>query len=222
MSLEHWKIILETYDRVQGLLKKHLPVRPTGAKDKDKAPRRGPEDLQELQAAIVEELVELQRELVPRTDSSEQNWTSQRVEDVIRPLSYLFDETVLLRLSEAEQAIWPLVQKRLFLIDAGGDHFYEFADEKLGRADTPSLVFEVLHFCLSAGFQGNLELWPARVEEYKKKLSQRIPRPDPPPEPAPQQPTDEAPQPYEFPFQYYVATGFVIVCLPVVLWVLSN
>jgi type VI secretion system protein ImpK len=221
MSLENWKSILETHDRVQGLLKKHLPVRPANAKDKDKAPRRGPEDLQELQSAIVDELVELQRELIPRTESSEERWTSVYVLDVIRPLSYLFDEMVLLRLSEPEQAIWPLVQKRLFLVDAGGDHFYEFTDEKLGRADTPSLVFEVLHFCLSAGFQGNLELWPARVEEYKKKLSQRIPRPDPPPEPAPPPPA-EAAQPYEFPLRYYVTAGFVIVCLPVVLWVLSN
>lgn len=221
MSLEHWKIILETYDRVQGLLKRHLPVRPAGARDKDKAPRRGPEDLQELQAAIVDELVELQRELIPRTESSERSWSSEHVLDVIRPLSYLFDETVLLRLSEAEQAIWPLVQKRLFLVDAGGDHFYEFADEKLGRADTPSLVFEVLHFCLSAGFQGNLELWPARVEDYKKKLSQRIPKPDPLPAPAPP-PATEAPQPYEFPLRYYVTAGAVVVCLPVVLWVLSN
>jgi type VI secretion system protein ImpK len=221
MSLEHWKNILETYDRVQALLKKHLPVRPAGAKDKDKAPRRGPEDLEELQSAIVDELVELQRELIPRTESSERGWTSEHVLDVIRPLSYLFDETVLLRLSEAEQAIWPLVQKRLFLVDAGGDHFYEFADEKLGRADTPSLVFEVLHFCLSAGFQGNLELWPARVEEYKKKLSQRIPKPDPLPAPSPP-PATEAPMPYEFPLRYYLATGFVIVGMPVVLWALSN
>jgi type VI secretion system protein ImpK len=221
MSLEHWKNILETYDRVQALLKKHLPVRPAGAKEKDKAPRRGPEDLQELQSAIVEELVELQRELIPRKEFSEEHWTSERVLDVIRPLSYLFDETVLLRLSEAEQAIWPLVQKRLFLVDAGGDHFYEFADEKLGRSDTPSLVFEVLHFCLSAGFQGNLELWPARVEDYKKKLAERIPKPEPTPAPAPP-PSTEAPQPYEFPLRYYLAAGFVIVCLPMVLWVLSN
>ncbi len=221
MSLEQWKNILETYDRVQGLLKKHLPVRPAGAREKDKAPRRGPEDLQELQSAIVDELVELQRELIPRTESTGRDWTSEHVLDVIRPLSYLFDETVLLRLSEAEQAIWPLVQKRLFFVDAGGDHFYEFADEKLGHAGTPSLVFEVLHFCLSAGFQGNLELWPARVEEYKKKLAERIPKPDPPPEPAPP-PATEALQPYEFPLRYYLTAGFVIVCLPVVLWVLSN
>ncbi len=32
----------------------------------------------------------------------------------------------------------------------------------------------------------------------------------------------EAPLPHETPLSYYLTAGFVIVCLPVVLWVLSN
>ena len=219
MSLEHWNAIIETYERVQELITTQLPTQP--ANPKQKAPRRGAEDLQELQEQIVQELVALQTALVPLMEEEGAAWTSQYIQDVIRPLSYLFDEKVLLRLGEGEQGFWPLVQKRLFKEDAGGDHFYEFTEEKLSRGDTPSLVFEVLHFCLSAGFKGNLEVWPARVEDYKRKLAERIPKPESVPAPAPSQPAEE-PVAYEFPLRYYLATGFVIVALPVVLWVLSN
>lgn len=219
MSLDHWNVILETYERVQVLLNRQLPTQADNLKQK--APRRGIEDLRALQEQIVDELVALQTALVPHMETEGSTWTSRHIQDVIRPLSYLFDEKVLLRLLEGEQALWPLVQKRLFQEDAGGDHFYEFAEEKLARSDTPSLVFEVLHFCLSAGFKGNLEVWPARVEDYKRKLSARIPQPDPAPAPAPAPPAEE-PVPYEFPLRYYLATGFVIVSLPVVLWMLSN
>ena len=65
------------------------------------------------------------------------------------------------------------------------------------------------------------ESWPAKILDYMKELSARIPKPaavTPPPPPPPAEPL----QAYEFPLRYYVTTGFVIVCLPVVLWALSN
>ena len=128
---------------------------------------------------------------------------------------------VRLRLPEDDVEFWPMVQKRLFHEDAGGDLFYEFTEDRLNRSGTPTLIFEVLHFCLSAGFKGNLELWPARIEDYQRRLAERMPRPEPAPKPAPPAPSQAAGA-YEFPLRYYLAAGFVIVALPVVLWVLSN
>ncbi len=200
MNLEHWKAILGTYRHVVSLL--------------DARPRMKPEDLVFLQQQMLDEMFKLQRALSV-------DLRAGLVEDLLRPLTFLFDELVLRKLEEDLQPSWPMLQRHFFHVDAGGDLFYEFAEEKLRQPDTPSLIFEVLHFCLSAGFTGRYESWPAKVNDYMKALAARISRPPPTTPPPPLPPAEPMPA-YEFPLRYYLTTGFVIVSLPVVLWVLSN
>lgn len=204
MNLEHWKAILGTYRQGVALIEKLLPP---GSPVK-------PERLQYLQEQLIEELFKLQRTLSA-------NLRANLVEDLTRPLTYFFDEFVLRRLEDKDPSLWPMLQKHFFNLDWGGDHFYEFTEEKLRQPDTPSLVFEVLHFCLSAGFVGRYANWPAKILDYMKELASRIARPAPVPQPPPPPPAEPV-KAYESPLPYYLTTGFVIVLLPVVLWWLSN
>jgi hypothetical protein len=96
---------------------------------------------------------------------------------VLFPLTIHYDELVLRRLPPLEQTAWPLLQSERFGINDGGDKFYSFADERLAHPDTPTLVFEVLYFCLSDGFIGRYANDPARIAGYKSTLAARIPTP---------------------------------------------
>jgi type VI secretion system protein ImpK len=213
MTLGYWQAILNTHRKVRGLLDRVLPgeVVPTARRMQ---PRVGVEAMHQLEQQILIEIESLKLALSA-------DFRAEEVDDLVRPLSFLFDEMVLRRLSDVEQPLWPLLQHQLFLVDSGGDLFYEFTDERLRRPDTPALVFEVLHFCLASGFTGRYVGQPSRVREYKERLTSRIPKPEPlaPPPPAP---LVTQPAVYEFPVRYYLTTGFVIVSLPVVLWWLSN
>ncbi|HEX8701265.1 MAG TPA: DotU family type IV/VI secretion system protein [Myxococcaceae bacterium] len=213
MKLGYWQAILATHRKVRALLDRVLPgeVVPTARRMQ---PRVGLEAMNQVGQQILIELEGLKLAL-------SSDFRTDEVDELVRPLCFLFDEMVLRRLSDVEQPLWPLLQQQLFLVDSGGDLFYEFADERLRRPDTPALVFEVLHFCLASGFTGRYVGQPSKVREYKERLTARIPKPEPVPAPAPVAPVEQ-PTVYEFPFRYYLTTGFVIVSLPVVLWWLSN
>jgi type VI secretion system protein ImpK len=213
MKLGYWQAILTTHRKVRALIDRLLPgeVVPTARRMQ---PRVGVEAMHQLEQQILIEIESLKLALSA-------DFRVEEVDDLVRPLSFLFDELVLRRLSDVEQPLWPLLQHQLFLVDSGGDLFYEFTDERLRRPDTPALVLEVLHFCLASGFAGRYVGQPSKIREYKERLADRIPRPEPltPPPPAP---VVAQPTVYEFPVRYYLTTGFVIVSLPVVLWWLSN
>jgi type VI secretion system protein ImpK len=143
------------------------------------------------------------------------------VEEALQPYVFLLDELVLRRLCEAEQPLWPLLQQRLFGMDSGGDLFFDQAEARLEHADTPPLLFEVLFFCLLAGFEGRYADNAAKLHEYRERIKARIPRPQPPGAAAASPEVQMMPI-YEFPMRYYLVTGFVVVALPVLLWWLSN
>jgi type VI secretion system protein ImpK len=147
-------------------------------------------------------------------------YRDEELDEALRPFVYLVDEMVLRRLAEAEQADWPLLQYKLFGIDSGGDRFYEMADEKLVQRGASPLVFELLHFCLTAGFEGRYAGNTARLREYKERLAARIPKPEAVPAPPPS--VGHAPLVHAFPWRYYATSGFVVVAVPVLLWWLSR
>jgi hypothetical protein len=126
-----------------------------------------------LRSEILAKLDELRGELAKVLSERE-------VYFVLFPLTIHYDELVLRRLPPKEQTAWPLLQSERFQINDGGDKFYSFAEERLANPDTPPLVFEVLYFCLSDGFNGRYANDPARITSYKSTLAARIPMPKTP------------------------------------------
>jgi type VI secretion system protein ImpK len=212
MKLEHWQSILRTHRQVRALLDQSLPAEP--AEDEVRTQVRvGQQGLAMLQHQLLTEVGGLQNALGGV-------YREEEIDQALRPFVYLVDEMVLRRLADSEQADWPLLQYKLFGIDSGGDRFYELADEKLVERAASPLVFEMLHFCLTAGFEGRYAGNTARLREYKERLAARIPKPEAVPAPPP--PVAQAPLVHAFPLRYYAVSGFVVVAIPVLLWWLSR
>lgn len=213
MKLEHWNSLLAAQRRVRQLLDRALPAEPAPGARRPQS-RVGQEALGHLEQALLVEL-----ELLRATFGADLR--PDEVEDLIRPFVFFLDEWVLRRLSDAEQQLWPLLQQNLFQVDSGGDLFYDFMEEKLRRNDTPPIVFEMIRFCLAAGFTGRLVGQPERIREVKDRISDRIPQPATVAQPAPAV-QQGAPTVYDFPVHYYAVTALIVLGLPVLLWWVSN
>lgn len=212
MKLEHWQLIFKAHQQVRSLLDQWLPAEGLpGARAMVKVGQRGLSQLQEQLLGVVVNL----------TEGLGAAYGVEEVESAQRPFVYLVDELVLRRLAEGDQPNWRLLQYHLFGEDSGGDLFYELADAKLLRPDPSPLVYEMFYFCLTAGFGGRHLGNHAKLREYRERLAALIPRPELVTAP-PRGDAKEAPLLYEFPFRYYVATGFFVLALPVVLWWLSH
>lgn len=124
-------------------------------------------------------LVRLRAELRTKLDSLKDNLVKELTENevylVMFPLVLLCDEMVMTRLPKQQQTLWFLLQSELFQINYGGDVLYDFIDERLAKPDTPTIVFEVLYYCLSAGFVGKFGADGGKVQRYKALLCERIP-----------------------------------------------
>ncbi|MDC0713592.1 DotU family type IV/VI secretion system protein [Stigmatella sp. ncwal1] len=212
MKLEHWQNILRTHRQVLSLLDQSLPAESAEGEARTQV-RVGLQGLVLLQQQLLGEIAGLRNVLGAA-------YREEEVDEALRPFVYLIDELVLRRLADSEQSDWPLLQYKLFGLDSGGDRFYEMADEKLMQRAASPLVFELLHFCLTAGFEGRHAGNAARLREYKERLAARIPKPEAVPAPPP--PVEQAPLVHSFPMRYYAASGFVVLALPVLLWWLSR
>jgi type VI secretion system protein ImpK len=209
MKLSHWKTILQVYRHVDDLLDAELP--PLDASRE----RLSPETLEALARRLQTEVEGLRAALSAELRSED-------VEQALQPFTFLVDEKALRRLDDADAPHWPLLQLRLFGVDSGGDAFFELADSGLRRQDTPPLLFELLHFCLTAGFTGRHVGHPARLREYRERLAARIPQPERVAVPEAHTLAAPAPTVYDFPWRYYAVTAVIILLLPVLLWRLSN
>jgi type VI secretion system protein ImpK len=212
MKLEHWQSILRAHRQVRSLLDQSLPPEPAEGGERTQV-RVGLQGLALLQQQLLAEVNGLQRALGGA-------YREEEIDEALRPFVYLVDELVLRRLADLEQADWPLLQYKLYGIDSGGDRFYELIDEKLVQKGASPLVFEVLHFCLTAGFEGRYAGNTARLREYKERLAARIPKPEAVPAPPPA--AAQAPLVHAFPVRYYAVSGVVVVAVPVLLWWLSR
>lgn len=212
MKLDSWQSILRASREVRALLDQSLPPEPA-AGDAPPQVRVGTEGLQLLQSQLLEVVAGLQKTLG-------EAYREEEVDEAVRPFVYLADELVLRRLAEADQMEWPMLQYKLFGIDSGGDRFYEMADEKLVQKGASPLVFELLHFCLTAGFEGRYAGNTARLREYKERLAARISKPEavaarPPAASGP-------PLVHLFPWRYYAASAGIVIAVPALLWWLSR
>ncbi|OJH40279.1 DotU family type IV/VI secretion system protein [Cystobacter ferrugineus] len=212
MKLEHWQIVFKVYRQVRGLLDQWLPAELPEAAESQLLV--GPAALQQLQTQLLGAVENLRAELGA-------HYRTEEVEDALKPFIYLVDELVLRRLAEAEQTEWPLLQYRLLGQEGGGDLFFELADQRLNQPGTPPLLFELLHFCLTAGFSGRYPGNTAKLREYKQRLAARIITVEPAPAPATAA-ASERPLLYAFPVRYYAATGIGLLGLQLLLWWTSN
>lgn len=132
-----------------------------------------------LQLVDADTLARLRAELRTKLDSLKDNLTKELTESevylVMFPLVLLCDEMVMTRLPKQQQTLWFLLQSELFQINYGGDVLYDFVDERLAKPDTPVIVFEVLYYCLSAGFVGKFGVDGGKVQRYKALLCEHIP-----------------------------------------------
>ena len=213
MKLEHWQSLLRTNREVRSLLDQSLPPEPAEGQERTRV-RVGQQGMALLQQQLLGEVAGLEK-------SFGEAYRAEELDEALRPFVYLIDELVLRRLAEADQMEWPLLQHNRYGTDAGGDRFFELADEKLVQKGASPLVFELLHFCLTAGFEGRYAGNTARLREYKERLAARIPTPDAIPAPPPSGPA-AAPLVHQFPVHYYLGSAFVVVAVPVLLWWLSR
>ena len=212
MKLEHWQDILRTYRQVRVSLDQFQLFEPTAAQTASQV-RVGAQGLALLHQQLLTDVEGLQRALGS-------TYSEEEVREAVRPFVYLIDEMVMQRLADDDHQDWTKLQKTLYQLDSGGDHFYELADEKLGQRGGSLLLFELMHFCLTAGFEGGHQGKPARLREYKERLAARIPRPEITPAPPPAAAT--TPLLHAFPWRYYGVSAVVVMTVPVLLWWLSQ
>jgi type VI protein secretion system component VasF len=103
--------------------------------------------------------------------------TENEVHQILLPLVIHCDELVLRRLPPQDRPTWRMLQNERYKINDGGDVFYQLIEERLLKADTPVLTFEVLYFCLRDGFVGRFESDPSKIAGYMTRLAARIPMP---------------------------------------------
>ena len=169
MKLDLWNAIIALRTDIASLLERTLSsASATQVKDRAAVPTIDEEVLVRLRN-------ELRNKLDGLKDSLGRDLSENEVYLAMFPLVLLCDEMVMSSLPKQQQTLWFLLQSELFQINYGGDVFYEFVDERLAKPDTPTLVFEVLFYCLSAGFVGKFGADGGKVQRYKGLLSERIP-----------------------------------------------
>ncbi len=167
MKLSLWSMIIALRLEISRLLERTLAV------DSTRLGERAPMLL--LDPATLTKLnTELRNKLDALRDNLNRELTENETYLVMFPLVLLCDEMVMTRLSKEQQTSWPLLQSELFQINYGGDVFYDFVDERLEKPDTPPIVFEVLYFCLAAGFVGKFGESGGKVQRYRTLLSEQI------------------------------------------------
>jgi len=167
MNLQVWQELVASHREMSELLAATTPEAAAG--DLDMRPLLGNDAMETLHGQLRQTLARASAKLGSLLDSNE-------LKQILFILAIFVDEKVQRRLAPEEAPKWPLLQRALFDVHDGGDLFYDLLDDRLGRTDTPELVFEVCAFCLSDGFVGRHSRNRQMLEEYKQKLASRIVR----------------------------------------------
>jgi type IV/VI secretion system ImpK/VasF family protein len=117
--------------------------------------------------------------------------------------------------SRGAVARWEPLQSELYEIDNGGELFYSILEERLRQDETHPVVFEIFYFCLNDGFLGMYQGDSRKIDEFKARLAERIPRQaiDGSDEPR----KERKPELIAFPWRYYAVAGGIVVLVYVLL-----
>jgi len=180
MKNEQWEAIhtiFEEMEQLCGDLKSPLNGKvsslSTGTEDAGVPQKTGPEekqneDIVRVRARIRTKLNFLQAKLAETLLERDCYLT-------IFPIVAYFDEYIQANYLNSSHRFWPSLQKELFQIDEGGELFYETLDDILRKPQTLPLIYEVFYFCLNHGFRGKYNDNPVKINEYLKKLREKIP-----------------------------------------------
>ncbi len=128
---------------------------------------------------VTEELIEIRKDIRTQLDFLRASLAEELTERdsylVIFPIVTLCDELIQSRYFEVSQSGWPPLQKELFQIDDAGEVFFEILEDVLRKPQTLPFIYEVFYLCLSHGFQGKYNENPVKIQEYMKKLKEKIP-----------------------------------------------
>jgi type VI protein secretion system component VasF len=126
-----------------------------------------PPDLVVLRSEIRKRLVWLKARLA-------EVLTEREVYYCLFPLVVYTDELVF-SVAESNAVAYEPLQSELYEIDNGGELFYTLIEDLLRKDETLPIIFEIFYFCLNDGFLGLYESDKHKREEYKNRLSFRIP-----------------------------------------------
>lgn len=93
---------------------------------------------------------------------------------VLFPIVVYFDELIQSNYLRGGLK-WPALQKELYSIDDGGVLFYDTLEDILRKPQTLPFVYEVFYFCLCSGFRGRYSEDQVKINEYVRKLTEKIP-----------------------------------------------
>lgn len=167
MKLSHWNLLIAMRLDISRLLDRTLSAENTRFSERNAAAPVDPGTLSRLHG-------ELRNKLDALRDNLSREFTENETYLIMFPLVLLCDEMVMCRLAKEQQTSWSLLQSELFQINYGGDVFYDFVDERLEKPDTPPMVYEVLYFCLAAGFVGKFGESSGKVQRYRSLLAEQL------------------------------------------------
>jgi type VI secretion system protein ImpK len=209
MNLNVWQELVASHREMSERIAATVPEAAAGDLDAMR-PLLGNDAMETLHGQLRQTVARAAAKLAPLLDSAE-------LQRILFLLAIAIDEKVQRRLAPEEAPRWPLLQRALFDVHDGGDVFYDLLDDCLARSDTPYLVFEICHFCLSDGFVGRHSRNRPMIDEYQRKIASRLPR---------SHASDTGyfttaylptPQGTQFPRRYYLYSAAALVLLPFVL-----
>jgi len=206
-DFEVWQELVATSREAADVIESVTPVAAANDLDALRA-ALGPEALDALHGRLRETLARLTAQLSHQLTTAE-------IKEVLFILAIVIDEKVQRRLAADEEHKWPLLQRALLDVHDGGDLFYDFVDDRLQRVDASPLMFELCYFCLSEGFVGRHNRNKQKIEDYKRRLAQRVAGTvSTGPE---EQTTAWQPPVTAGPLRFYLATAAFVLLLPLAL-----
>lgn len=177
MKNEQWAAIHTVFEKVETLAKKlRPPAREGGALEPlsgligdPSTPTSG-----ELASEIVRVRADIRTQLDFLRVKLAESLMERECYLVLFPLVIYFDELVQSRYLYDGKS-WPPLQVELFQIDDGGDLFFTMLDDILAKPQTLPFIFEIYYLCLNHGFKGRYSGNPVKLNEYLKKLRDKIP-----------------------------------------------
>jgi len=181
MKNEQWEAIHVVFEKMEQLCVHLQRPAPSKAAEAKKAEAAEGVPKEEIAPTTTEDfnIVKVRAEIRTQLDFLRVKLAEQLTERdcylVLFPIVAYFDEHVKTCYLAERQLSWPPLQKELFQIDDAGEIFYETVDDLLRKPQTIPFIYEVYYFCLNQGFQGRYVDNPVKINEYMKKLREKIP-----------------------------------------------